>query len=385
MSERRHPTSVRTEATGTVTPAHVARPLTLEPFRAVRLAASRIGDPASGRTFARPYRDVAARMKGWEQRGLLVHDAHPALYLHEYAGAGTTIRGLVGALDVSRRAIDPKDRAILPHEGIYPAQADDLADRMGEMALNPAPILLVQRSPSSLRAILGGVRDRVPEHQFVDRHGHAHRLWTIREGATQAAIAEALAPTTALIADGHHRYAAYLRVQQRDPRPATRSGLAMLVDQDDTPLLLGAIHRVLAGATCAHVMAAAQLIGLGTETVSRSVALAAVGPSTMVVTDTHSWSVLHLPARDPHSAVELLHEHLVPALAYGPSRITYHHTIDDALAHAGPHHGSAVLLPATSLDRVLHIARQDRLLPEKATSFQPKPPIGVLIRSLRDE
>ena len=44
-----------------------------------------------------------------------------------------------------------------------------------------------------------------------------------------------------------------------------------------------------------------------------------------------------------------------------------------------------MLLPAPEVDLVLRIAAADRLLPEKATSFQPKPSLGVLIRSLRDE
>ena len=30
---------------------------------------------------------------------------------------------------------------MLPHEGIHPVQADELADRMEDMLLNPAPIL----------------------------------------------------------------------------------------------------------------------------------------------------------------------------------------------------------------------------------------------------
>jgi hypothetical protein len=33
---------------------------------------------------------------------------------------------------------------------------------------------------------------------------------------------------------------------------------------------------------------------------------------------------------------------------------------------------------------VERIVAADRLLPEKATSFQPKPSLGVLMRSLRD-
>ena len=41
-------------------------------------------------------------------------------------------------------------------------------------------------------------------------------------------------------------------------------------------------------------------------------------------------------------------------------------------------------MPAPSVGLVLRVAEADRLLPEKATSFQPKPSLGVLIRSLRD-
>ena len=84
------------------------------------------------------------------------------------------------------------------------------------------------------------------------------------------------------------------------------------------------------------------------------------------------------------AAVEVLHRQLVPALPHGPSSIGYHHTVDDALASADPRSSIAVLMPAPAVDLVQRIAEDDRLLPEKATSFQPKPSLGVLIRSLRD-
>ena len=41
-------------------------------------------------------------------------------------------------------------------------------------------------------------------------------------------------------------------------------------------------------------------------------------------------------------------------------------------------------MPAPEFGDVLRIAASGQLLPEKATSFQPKPSVGVLIRSLRD-
>ena len=366
-----------------VIPPYVAGPLRLVPFTAMRLASSRISDPASARAFARPYRDVAARLAQWQERGLLVHDERPALYLHEYTIDGTVVRGLVGALDVSRRAARPEDRAVLPHEGIYPAHADDLADRMLEMGLNPAPILLVHHATTRLREQTAAILARVPDHQFLDRSGNAHRLWVLADPDEQARLGEGLAEAHALIADGHHRYAAYLRLQQRAPGTSADQGLAMLVDQDDTPLSLGAIHRVLQGSSAHDVEVAALSLGLGVSPVD-PVAVQTPREDSLVVTDRELGISVTFPRLGRRSPVEALHHELVPALPRGPHRIGYHHSAEAALDHAGPHLGTAVLVPAVTLDHALEVASAGRLLPEKATSFQPKPPFGVLLRSLHD-
>lgn len=368
-----------------VIPPYVAGPLALAPFRALMLAPGRIGDPASARAFARPYKDVAARLARWEQHGQMWHDPEPALYLHEYTSAGIIVRGLVGLVDVSRRATRPEERAILPHEGIYPAQADDLAARMEEMQLNPAPILLVHRAPAALRTVTREVMAEPPDHAFTDRATQQHRVWAIRDPDLLARAGVALAASRALIADGHHRYAAYLRLQQRSPDGPARQGLAMLVDQDDTPLFLGAIHRVFTGTSLDDVLLAASSLGLTAREKRESAAIAALAPRHLVITDSERWATIELPESDDHAAVETLHDQLVPAFPHGPRRTSYHHTVEDALAHAGPDLGVAVLLPAPDVGQVLRIAGHDRLLPEKATSFQPKPSLGVLIRSLRDE
>ncbi|WP_170219517.1 DUF1015 domain-containing protein [Nocardioides litoris] len=367
-----------------VTPPLVAGPFRLEPFRALRLTGTRIADPASARALARPYREVRRRLRAWEERGLLVQDPEPSLYLHEYTVSGMTVRGLVGAVDVSRRATRLDQRVILPHEGVYPAQADDLADRMDEMGVNPAPILLVQRSPAPLRDLLRQVRETEAD-QVVDRAGQLHRVWRLTDPDLQRRVAEHLAPTSALIADGHHRYAAYLKLQQRHPGTPADRGLAMVVDHDDTPLFLGAIHRVLHGSSLRDLVDAATALGIVVREATHEGALAALGPATLVATDGSTWVVVELALDDDRVEVEVLHERLVPSLGHGPSRTTYHHTAQDALHQAGPDHGIAVLMPAPTLDQVDQVVRAGRLLPEKATSFQPKPTFGVVIRSWRDE
>jgi len=367
-----------------VIPPYVGRPLRLAPFHGVRLSPRRIGDPSSGRLFARPYRAVAARLSQWQERGQLRRDEEPALYLHEYTAAGLTVRGLVGALDISHRATGPEDRAVLPHEGIHPVQADELADRMTELALNPAPILLVHRAAAEVRTIVHAVMTEEPVDDFVDRNDQRHRVWAIRDPQLLARLDQGLAGSQALIADGHHRYAAYLRMQRRSPGGATDRGLAMLVDQEDTPLFLGPIHRVLTGVGLEDLAAAAEVVGAGFDLVERSAAVQALGPATLAVTDGRRWATVKLDVPEDRAAVEVLHEEVVPALPRGPQRIEYHHSVDATLDHLR-RDSIAVLMPAPDVDLVLRIAADDRLLPEKATSFQPKPSVGVLIRSLRDE
>lgn len=368
-----------------VPPPYVAGPLQLHPFKALRLVPRRVGDPSTGRAFARPYRDVADRLSRWQSRGLLERDETPALYLHEYSANGITVRGLVGALDVSRRAMRAEDRAVLPHEGIHPGQADDLADRMAEMRLNPAPILLVHRGTDRLREIQDGVTLAAPEHEFTDRSQQQHRIWTITDNELLASIGEELAATKALIADGHHRYAAYLRLQRRQPGGPCDRGLAMLIDQRATPLFLGPVHRTLAGTTFEDVQDAADSLGLRLEPVDEHRAVAGLDATSVPVTDGERWGLLRLRRGEQRTAIEILHQDVLPALPHGPSAIGYHHTVEDALAQTQAPNTVGVLLPAPPVETVLEVAAADRLLPEKATSFQPKPSLGVLIRSLHDE
>ncbi|MEQ6902154.1 DUF1015 family protein [Nocardioides sp. YIM 152588] len=372
------------DATTLVTPPYVAGPLRLEPFAALRLKPARVGDPATGRAFARPYRAVASRLQRWQQRGLVARDTEPALYLHEYTSNGITIRGLVGALDVSRRALRPEDRVVLPHEGIHPAQADELADRMAEMQLNPAPILLVHHGSPALRDLTGKVMTGDPDHDFTDRSAQQHRLWAITDPDTLEQIAAEVATSRALIADGHHRYAAYLRLQQRGIGPGYDFGLAMLVDQADTPLFLGPIHRSLAGTTMEHLEQATRLLGLGFTRVDQQQAVASLGPTQLAATDGTEWAVVTLQVPDDSAAVEVLHRTVLPALPHGPSTIGFHHSVEEALDRAARAKCVAVLMPAPSVDQAMRIAEEDRLLPEKATSFQPKPSLGVLLRSLAE-
>ena len=365
----------------TVVPPYVAKPLELLPFRAVMLAPARVGDPASARALARPYREVAARLTQWIERGLATADTAPALYLHEYTSGGLTVRGLVGALRVSDRAHTLADRAVWPHEAIHPEQAGDLADRMLQMELNPAPILLVHHGRQSLRDLLAEVARTEPEWRYLDRTGQRQRIWAIRDEDVQATITGLLADTGCLLADGHHRYAAYLRLQEEHPGTAWDSGLAMLVDQRDTPLFLGAIHRTIPGTTVDALTLAARAAGADVIEHDRQHALGALDSTHLVLTDGEVWHTVGPLELEREAAVSWLHDSLLAGLTTPLDRTGYHHTVDDAL-EAATTTSPAVLLPSPAFDQVRALVEAGGLLPEKATSFPPTPSLGVIMRPM---
>jgi len=350
--------------------------LVLHPFRALRLSEALVGAPVANRVFARPYRSVPGRLRDWRRQRHLRVDLEAGLYLHEYTSAGLTVRGLVGNLDLLRAG-----GAVLPHEGVHAGQVTQLADRMREMSLNPAPILLMHRGTPGLRAQVDRVAEAAPQLVYTDRSDQLQRIWRITDPDAQAALTTALAGTRAVIADGHHRYAAARQLRDENPSSGWADTLVMLIDQDDTPLQLGAIHRTVAGLTLSKVEAASAARGDEfTRHADQHEALELLEDA-LVLHDGLHWATVR-PAEPAPLLVCSLHDQLLPAWRVTESRVGYSHSAGEALAKAG--NGLAVLLPAPTFDQVAGAAAAGHLLPQKATSFQPKPHLGAIMRDLRD-
>ena len=198
--------------------------------------------------------------------------------------------------------------------------------------MNPAPILLVHDGPTEVRDLVRRLVTTTPHRAFTDRAGQQQRLWRIDAPADVALVNDRLAGASVLIADGHHRYAAYLRLQHEHPGTGWDSGLAMLVDQGDTGLFLGAIHRTLRGVGLDDLLTAARAAGATTRSLQAGTALIALAPGTLTATDGDAWAAIDVPDRGL-LPVEWLHRDLVPTL---PSpQVAYHHSVEEALALAG--------------------------------------------------
>jgi uncharacterized protein (DUF1015 family) len=355
------------------TPPAPGPQLLLRPFRALRLRESFVGAPVANRIFARPYRSAARRLADWQRQRHLRIEGPPALYVHEYTSSGVSVRGIVGKLDLTTA-----EGSVLPHEAVRLEQVAELAERMQTIEVNPAPILLMHRGTPALRTAVDLLTERGPDIAYTDRAGQHHRMWRISDADDIALLATLLAPTRAVIADGHHRYAAALELAANAPGTKWEQTLVMMVDQSDTPLQLGAIHRSVPGLTLDTIAAAAIARGDDFRRHPNRREALAVLERALVLHDGQSWASLHPVGQLP---VFALHQQLLPAWGIEAEDVVHHHSAGQALARADE--GVAILLPAPTFEQVAAAAEAGQPFPQKATSFQPKPHLGAIMRDLR--
>jgi uncharacterized protein (DUF1015 family) len=392
-----------------------------DPHNVVRLILPR---PQPGQPGAE-YAEAAGLLAAWRAEGILVTEDQPALYVYEQrlppaaggAGGGLVQRGLIGAV----RLTQPGERVVLPHEDVMPGPVAGRRRLMEATQANLEPIfLLYEGGPDATATRLA---DEVADHarpllRTRTGDGIEHALWAVTDPAIQAAIAADLAPRQALIADGNHRYAAYLGMQADrraagDGAGAWDYGLALLVDGAAYPPEIGAIHRVIPGLNPAEAVERAKaaftvrlLPGGPAAQPAALEALAAAGrdgPAFLVAGD----GQLHLLTDpDPVQAeaampagrsaawrglsTAVLAELLIRTL-WGirddeQAVQVVHHDAALAVARAAESPaGTAVLVnPVTAAD-VHAVAAEGERLPRKSTSFAPKPRTGLVLRSLPED
>jgi Protein of unknown function (DUF1015) len=259
--------------------------------------------------------------------------------------------------------------------------------------------------------------ERAPLVSIATEDGVTHRLWRLGDPAEQALIAADLSGRRALIADGHHRYAAYLDLQAERRTSGLGAGpwdygLAFLVDSDAYPPRIGAIHRVLPGlpperaAELAKAAFTVQDLPAGTGLPGALGHLAAArgeGTAFLLAGAPQGlgapgfWLLSHpdpvqaatsMPAGvsaawrclDASVLQQLLMGRLW-GIADSERDVLINHDAADAVRAASSAGGTAVISNPLSFQAVIQIAAHGERVPRKSTSFGPKPRTGLVLRT----
>jgi uncharacterized protein (DUF1015 family) len=405
-----------------------AQLIAADPYNIVRLILPHAAGPPDGahhdegRYDEGRYDGAARALRQWQDERVLVTDPVAGLYVYEQArpaGGGNDEvlqRGLIGGLGLR----PPEDEVILPHEDVMPGPVTGRRELMEATQANLEPIFLLYdggRPPGAATQVVESVAaGGAPLAEALTEDGLRHRLWAVTHPAQLAAVAADLAPRQALIADGHHRYAAYRQLQARRRDAGCGAGpwdfgLALLVDSAAYPPRIGAIHRVLPGLAPDKAVDLAKgpfcvtpwpggcrdlpavLAALDQAAASGPAFLVAGGGTACLLTEPDPVQA-EAAMPDGHSATwrglgyAVLQQLLITQL-WGLRdddrgvRIV-HNDAATAIAEADSTGGTAVICAPMSAAEVYTVAANGERVPRKSTSFGPKPRTGFVIRAFAE-
>ena len=166
-------------------------------------------EPGTGEHEPKVYDKAVENFKKFQDKGWLVQDDQDCYYIYAQTMDGRTQYGFVVGASVE----DYLTGRIKKHEL---TRREKEADRMHHIEINNAniePVFLAFPDNNTLEDIIDRTAQTTPEYDFVSEDGIGHTLWVIKDKETIDTITHEFGEIPYLyIADGHHRTAAAAHV-----------------------------------------------------------------------------------------------------------------------------------------------------------------------------
>ena len=167
-------------------------------------------DPIADEHSQPVYDKAVENFRRWQSEGWLRQDPEEYYYIYAQTMEGRTQYGLAMCCHFE----DYLSGAIKKHELTRTEKEEDRMIHVRNQQANIEPVFFAYPDNAEIDAIVEGVvKSEAPEYDFTAEDGFGHKLWVIRDRATNDRITEIFKGIPALyVADGHHRTAAAARV-----------------------------------------------------------------------------------------------------------------------------------------------------------------------------
>ena len=333
--------------------------------------------------------------------GVYVTDAGDHYYLYELTMDGRSQTGIVACSSID----DYVNGVVKKHENTREDKELDRIRHVDTVNAQTGPIFLAYRQNETLKAIVAEEKAKPVLYDFVSDDGIRHRVWKIDDPAQTAAIEAAFAAIPATyIADGHHRAASAVKVglKRRQENPGYTGNeefnyfLSVLFPDEELMILpYNRVVRDLNGLTVKAFLGALKfnfelmlMPGFPCKPVEKHC---------MGMYVDGQW--YHLKAwpdvYEKKDVVGQLDVSILQEKVLSPILGIEDPRTDQRISFVGGNHkaaelarmadktgGVAFVMYPTSMEDLMKIADESKLMPPKSTWFEPKLRSGLFIHKL---
>ena len=361
-------------------------------------------DPGIDLYDAKVYRKAKENLDRFQAEGTLIQDEKPNYYLYELIRKGKSQTGIVGVSSID----DYMNGVIKKHELTREDKEQDRIHHVDICDANTGPIFLACRYPEELLVLMENWKNsHEPVYDFTSEDEITHRVWIVDEEEKIQKINRLFGEISSIyIADGHHRAASAVKVgQKRRKEHPDYTGkeefnffLSVVFPCDQLTIL--PYHRIVKDLKGMEPKAFIGSMKFNFE-------LMAMPGFPCKPVEKHCFGLyvdgewFHLKAYPDiyakKDSVGQLDVSILQDKVLGPvlgiedprtdERICFmggNHRLKDLAAVADETGGAAFAMYPTSMEELMNIADEGKLMPPKSTWFEPKLRSGLFIHKLSD-
>lgn len=181
---------------------------------------------------------VRERFDEFEEKGILIQDGSPRLYIYRQSSEFLSFTGIIGGASTEEYLND----TIKKHEATLTEREDVFTNYLDIVGFNAEPVLMSYAGNDRINEILHAAILQRPEYEFTTTDRIKHELWVLNEDQTLLLKNAFEAVESIYIADGHHRSASSVRYYEKQKAlgyPTDKCGafLSYFVEENELEIL----------------------------------------------------------------------------------------------------------------------------------------------------
>ena len=338
----------------------------------------------------RVYKKGAENLNKLLENGTFQQEDETHVYVYQLIRNGRTHTGIFGCVSVE----DYDNEVILKHELTRPVKEDDRTRHILTQQAHAEPVMMTYKDDEQTAKLIDETTQQEPLFDFIADDGVTHKIW--RAPQTQALVDAFSHISHLYIADGHHRCKSASRAaEKKRGKNPNHTGdeeynffPAVLFPMSDMNIL--SYNRVV------HDIPDNFLDNLSTQfELSPHAQPEPSEKGTISIYINGQWYGMSLPIADDPNSVQKLDAHRLQEHLLAPMLDITDPRRDKNISFVGGIRGTqeleklvdsgeaelAISMYATSIEELVAVSDEGRLMPPKSTWFEPKLASGLLVHT----